>query len=523
MKKILMIISLLFILSGCFKQELTPENTTEIQTKLELNYGDSVSSVTESNEVINYVNSLTKNEKGELNGIYQSNYQKGLIDFFDINNKIEITIDITEEQIEYLNINHEKNNRESYQNCNIDIRINDVIFHYENVGIRQKGNTSRGSITTDNKINLRHYKLNFAETFDDEFRVDSQELTKEQKEYYKNRTFFGLKKLDLRWNRNSDSTYTREYYSYELYRLNGILSARSNVMNLKFKINNKVENLGLYLGVEPIDKSFIERNLTKDYLGGDLYKLGWSNVGAVFDSVESELFGKEEQYVGNDENVFWHRTYPYDLKTNSKTSSHEDIKNFINKLNQTPIYSNYDVIKEITHYDSFLKYLAISYLLGDPDDLRGNYNNTYIYFLPDGKAIFMPNDHDRTLGSTGGTGNPTGHHGALNKPYDENTGYSGKNQSPLFTKTILKNGNANIKQDYYQMITTIINNDTFKNSTFKKYYEIIKNNYSDCVKLSKNINNETVKFNLVEDKQLDSAWNLTVEIYINKKRAAALI
>ena len=152
-----------------------------------------------------------------------------------------------------------------------------------------------------------------------------------------------------------------------------------------------------------------------------------------------------------------------------------------------------------------------------------DYNNTYIYFLPDGKAIFMPNDHDRTLGSTGGTGNPTGHHGALNKPYDENTGYSGKNQSPLFTKTILKNGNANIKQDYYQMITTIMNNDTFKNSTFKKYYEIIKNNYSDCVKLSKNINNETVKFNLVEDKQLDSAWNLTVEIYINKKRAAALI
>ena len=63
-----MIISLLFILSGCFKQELTPENTTEIQTKLELNYGDSVSSVTESNEVINYVNSLTKNEKGELDG-----------------------------------------------------------------------------------------------------------------------------------------------------------------------------------------------------------------------------------------------------------------------------------------------------------------------------------------------------------------------------------------------------------------------------------------------------------------------
>ena len=65
-------------------------------------------------------------------------------------------------------------------------------------------------------------------------------------------------------------------------------------------------------------------------------------------------------------------------------------------------------------------------------------NNTYIYFTASDKIIFIPNDHDRTLGSTGGEGNnPTGHHGALNQPFDLKTGYCGDTISNLFHKTII--------------------------------------------------------------------------------------
>ncbi len=486
-------------------------------------FGDKVTVVNSTNiNVTEQIKKLTTKVKGKKNDIYQSSYQQGLLDLFNINNKVEIVIDINEEQLKYLDINHEKNNQESYQLCNVDITLNNIKYHYENVGIRQKGNTSRGSIITDDKINLRHYKLSFCETFDDEFRTDKQTFSKEQLEYMKARTFYGLEKLDLRWNRNRDHSHIREYYAYEMYRQNGILSARSNIMNVKFKINNKTENLGLYLGIEPIDGDFIKRNMDKIYEGGDLYKLGWTNQGATFDSTESSLFGIETQKKHKD--GFKQEMYPYDLKTNKSTSSHQSIKSFITMVKGTNNTKSYDTFNQITHYKSFIKYLAISYLLGDPDDLRGNYNNTYIYFVPEiNKAIFIPNDHDRTFGSTGGTGNPTGHHGASNKPYDSLTGYGGENMSPLFTKTILKSGNQKIKEDYYNEIQNILSNSTFTYESYLKVYEIVKKTYYNNISIGKNVNDSAIKFKIEdEDKNLDSDWNLNVEVYINTKRQSAI-
>ena len=53
--------------------------------------------------------------------------------------------------------------------------------------------------------------------------------------------------------------------------------------------------------------------------------------------------------------------------------------------------------------DNFLKFEAVSYFLGNPDDLRNNYNNYYIYFNKStGKMIFIPYDLDRCLGVTNG-------------------------------------------------------------------------------------------------------------------------
>ena len=141
-----------------------------------------------------------------------------------------------------------------------------------------------------------------------------------------------------------------------MYRQNGILSARSNVMNVKMKIDNKTENLGLYLGVEPIDKDFIDRNFVKDCETGDLYKLGWSNQGATFTSTDSKLFGVETQIKTKD--GYKQELYPYDLKTNKTTSNHGAIKNFINKIKSANTQLCHETFKEITYYDSFIKYLG---------------------------------------------------------------------------------------------------------------------------------------------------------------------
>ena len=91
--------------------------------------------------------------------------------------------------------------------------------------------------------------------------------------------------------------------------------------------------MGVYLGVETIDKQFIKRNVVATSKDGDLYKLGWTFEPAKLNSTKESLFGVETQY--RDGENFWQQMYVYDLKNNKKTSKHEALKNFIKQINNT--------------------------------------------------------------------------------------------------------------------------------------------------------------------------------------------
>lgn len=523
MKKLIIILgSLLFIFCGCKNNENNaPSLDDKDNNYLKLGgYGDYVKYIDDnktSNNLENDYNNLLKIVSEEKNEYFISNYTQGLLNFFSIDEHIKISIDITNEELNKLNNDYLINNKESYRICNLNIEMCGLLFHYEEVGIRQKGNTSRGEVLNeDGKINLRHYKLSFKETFNDEFREDKKNWDDTKAlEYRENRNFFGLEKINIRWNRNQDKTYLKEYYAYEMYRNNGVLAPHSNPINLEMKINSKIENLGIYLAVEDIDKEYIKRNINNIYSNGDLYKLGWTNIGATLDKLEDSLFGKEKQIKEND--VFKQINYVYDLKTNKKTSNHQQIKAFISKVISTTSANFYSFLQNDTLYDSVINYLAISYLLSDPDDLRGNGNNTYIYFLSDiNKLMFIPTDSDRVLGSTGGS-NPTGNYGLLAKPFDNNTGYM-ENNSLFFTKSIFNNGNTQIKTDYIKAIENIIANKWLEPTIFKSYYNKALNNYSNEVTLGSNISFNEIPFSLAEEANINGNDNLSIEVYLNKKK-----
>ncbi len=490
-------------------------------TKINLNaYGDYVE-LENTNSDINLqekYNELKVEQKGEINGVLQSNYEKGLLEFFNLDNKVRVQIDISKDELNKLDNDYYTKNRESFRECKLDIYMLGLHFHYEGVGIRQKGNTSRGAILNGNKLNLRHYKLSFEETFDDEFtetpKTWQDEVAKASRQ---DRKFFGISKIDFRWNRNLDSTYLREYYAYELYRSNGGLSLRSNPVNFSMKVGDSVENMGVYLAIETANKSFIKRNFVKASRGGDLYKLSWgSGVGARFDSTDSNLFGVET--IEKDGNKFRQVGYTYDLKTNKDTSDHSTLKNWITSLNQQHGNTIYEWLQTNSNYDLLIKYLATSYLLGDPDDLRGNYNNTYMYF--DGqKAIFIPTDHDRVLGATGNNDadNPTGNKGAEVAPFDFKTGYS-YNDQKFIGVTLLSNNSTTVKQDYLNKINEIINNGTFSIQAYQEYYSKVQQNYSTLNSISSNIINPGIpSFGLTESNSLNDKYNLSIATYINKK------
>ena len=460
----------------------------------------------------------------EYDSVFTSSYEQGLLDFFNIENEIKLTIFISNDELQKLNMDHLLNNRESYRICDLEIELNGILYHYEDVGIRQKGNTSRGVILNDNNtINLKHYKFSLSETFDDEFRGDKVIWDNEDALLYREeRNFFGLEKFFIRSNNNKDATYIKEYYAFEMYRANGLLAPHSNPMNVSMNIDGDIQNMGVYLGVEDIDKDFIKRNLGKPSRGGDLYKLGWgSSEPAKFDKVDDSYFGTETQAAyGN--GSFYQYNYSYDLKTNKKTSTHQSIKDLITNILEYD-NDNFDTFMEdYMIYDKVIDYMAISYLLGDPDDLRGNFNNTYIYFTSDNnKAFFIPTDNDRVLGSTGGS-NPTGHFGTLTTPFSNSTGYYGVNDRPLWTKSILEDGNEKIKADYLKKVNEIAASKWMDIENFKSYFNHASNNYSDDLSLGSRISADMPSFSLVENNNLSDNWNLSIDVYLSTKKNTIL-
>lgn len=118
-----------------------------------------------------------------------------------------------------------------------------------NVAIRGKGNTSLSQVTNDRysfKIEFDHY--------------DSTN------------TYYGLDKLCLN-NIIQDNTYMKDYLCYTMMKDMGVASPLCSFTYIT--VNG--QDWGLYLAVEGVEESFLQRNYGKDY--GELYKPESMNMG----------------------------------------------------------------------------------------------------------------------------------------------------------------------------------------------------------------------------------------------------
>ena len=381
---------------------------------------------------------------------------------------VGIEIDISDEQLALLQADYEKyssfgSKSPIYRKADLTVKMtlpNGEVKTRQipEVGVRMKGNTSRTSFYSSERgiYNLIHLKLDFCETFDDEeyygndAKVWSDSAERKER---KNRTFATLEKIDLRWNKEDDATYIREIYSYDAYREAGVLAPHVNLASLDMG----GEHLGLYTVNEPIDDIFLEKNLPEAFLGGDLYKCGWG-IGGGADFGTDVSIGIEDE----DNALF----YAYDLKTNKKTSNNEALTYFITEINKSGLSK--DRIAELIDIESFISFAAVSWFLGNPDDLRNNYNNFYLYFTPEGKAVFIPYDYDRSMGISHDW-NPTGHGMTKDNPFTKKTS-TGQNQTnPVYLYTVVSGGHY--VTEYAERLTELAESNLFSNAKFAARYE----------------------------------------------------
>lgn len=388
---------------------------------------------------------------------------------FDINNKVTITLDISDAELQKLQADYKKygSNGKSpiYRRVTkMTVTINGNSYEMYDVGVRIKGNTSRCDVYNNNNVNDRnliHLKLSFDETFDDTEYYGSEALTWSDaaRKQRKERTFATLDGLELKWNRNFDGTYVANYYANQMYRAFGVYAQNTSLANIRFG----GYNYGVYTIYEPVNKNFVKRYMP-GATDGDLYKCGWgSGGGASYTTGTLSSIGVETPY----------QSLTYDLKTNKSSSTHASLKNLINKLNNGNV-SKTD-FSNLVDANNWVYFVAVSYFAGNPDDLRNNYNNHCVYFK-NGKAVFIPYDYDRCFGiATEGREDMT-----TFSPYADNTALQGGQSNPLYLKSVTGRSN-NFTAEYTAALKQVANSGWLNYSNYQQYYNKAKNNYSSVV------------------------------------------
>lgn len=123
---------------------------------------------------------------------------------------------------------------------------------YQNVAIRAKGNTSLTQVAS-----YGNDRYSFKVEFD---------------HYDSNISYHGLDKLSLN-NIIQDNTYMKDYLTYQMMGYFGVDAPLCSYVYLT--VNG--EDWGLYLAVEGVEESFLERNYGSDY--GELYKPDSMSMG----------------------------------------------------------------------------------------------------------------------------------------------------------------------------------------------------------------------------------------------------
>ncbi|WP_054740867.1 CotH kinase family protein [Cellulosilyticum ruminicola] len=189
---------------------------------------------------------------------------------FDKDKVLQINIQIDESKWEEL-----KENALAEQYYPADLTVNGET--YKNIGIRAKGNSSLSMVVSDDTTDRYSFKIKVNE--------------------YQEQNIYGLEKFVLN-NMIGDATYMKEYIAYDMYKEMGVATPGYAFANIT--ING--QSWGVYLAVESLEESFVERNFGD--LDGNLYKVETTGGMGGFprgkpDGMSAVSEGKSNGDMGN--------------------------------------------------------------------------------------------------------------------------------------------------------------------------------------------------------------------------------
>lgn len=231
----------------------------------------------------------------------------------------------------------------------------------DNIGIRAKGNLSLRSVVNMEDSDRYSFKLSFDE-------------------YISGQSLFGIDKINLN-NNYSDSTYMREFLTYELAEEMGLPTPEYSYVNVY--INDKL--WGFYLAIEQVGDSYLDRNF--DNTTGDLYKAEFGG-------------GMGGGTGGGGGDLKW---------VDDKVSSYSSLVKKSGKSNDADLIAMLDELNNGTDYESVLdveealKYVALNVLTVNTDSYIGQNQQNYYLYENDGVFSVLPWDYNMAFGGLGGS------------------------------------------------------------------------------------------------------------------------
>ena len=235
---------------------------------------------------------------------------------------------------------------------------------FENVGIRPKGNSTLTQIVNNPNTDRFSFKI----------KLD---------EYIDGQNYQGMTKIVLN-NNMSDTTYLKEFMSYELMEYMNVPTPMHAFSNIS--VNG--ETWGLYLFVEPIEESFIER--VYQTVEGNLYKPE-SKYGVPFDDPEGDAKVLSLVYQGEDVSL-------YEEITSSavfKQTNTEDYNKLINFIRTMDTGEN---LESVMNVEEFARYFAVNTFLVNLDHYSGHMLHNYYLYENQGVFEILPWDYNLSFG-----------------------------------------------------------------------------------------------------------------------------
>lgn len=276
---------------------------------------------------------------------------------------------------------------EKYADCTV-IVDGDVC---RNVGIRAKGNTSLSSVA-DYGNDRYSFKIEFDH-------------------YDSANTYYGLDKLCLN-NIIQDNTYMKDYLTYELMRS---FDVNAPLCSYAYITVNGMD-WGLYLAVEAVEESFLQRCYGNNY--GELYKPDSMTMGAGrgngkdFDREKFDERGEfpphdrfdmpgfKDNIMGGSDVSLIYTDDNYDsysnIFENAKTNITNNDKNrLIASLKQLNEGENLDMIVDT---DAVIRYFVIHNFVLNFDSYTGTMIHNYYLYEKDGQLSMIPWDYNLAFG-----------------------------------------------------------------------------------------------------------------------------